>query len=59
MIVGVGWATCLAGHNPTVVGAYFPWNILISFPEKSTRNPDIWIPGSRRAAANKISTGKM
>ena len=21
----------LAGHNPTVVGAYFPWSVLISF----------------------------
>ena len=43
----------LAGHNPTVVGAYFPLNVLTSFPVKSGRNPDIWFPGSRSIGSER------
>jgi len=40
-------------RNLSIVGAYFPWNVRTSFPGKSGRNPDIWIPGSRSTGSER------
>ena len=43
----------LAGHKPTVVAAYSPLSVLISFQENTGRNLDTWIRGSRRAGLKR------
>ena len=43
----------MISRNLSIVGAYFPWNVRTSFPGKSGRNPDIWIPGSRSTGSER------